>query len=79
MSTEKLLDFKKRIEEAKTQKSEISGQITAIEQQMESKFKVKGLAEAQKKLKVIGKELDEKESRFEKGMAELEQNFPEEV
>ena len=31
MSTEKLLEFKKRIEEAKTQKSEISGQITAIE------------------------------------------------
>ena len=46
---------------------------------MESKFKVKGLAEAQKKLKVIGKELDEKENKFEKGMAELEQNFPKET
>lgn len=71
MSTEKLLKIKSQIDEAKTKQSEIKGQISGVEQQMLSKFDVKELKAAEKKLKNMGIELDKKEKEFEIGMAEL--------
>lgn len=72
MSTEKLLKIKSQIDEAKTKQSEIKGQISGVEQQMLSKFDVKELKAAEKKLKEMGIKLDKKEKEFEVGMADLE-------
>lgn len=77
MSTEKLLKIKAQIDEAKDKKARIQGQISGIEQQMLSKFDVKELKAAEKKLKDMGIELDKKEKKFEVGMSKLEENFPE--
>lgn len=72
MSTEKLLAIKDKIENAKTQRAEIKGQISGIESQMSSKFDVKGLKAAEKKLAIMSSELDQKEKLFDDGMTELE-------
>jgi uncharacterized protein (DUF3084 family) len=76
MSTEKLLKIKEQIDNAKTEKAKISGQISGVEQQMQSKFNIKGVKAAEKKLAAMGSELDSKEKEFDDGMAELERNFP---
>ena len=75
MSTEKLLNIKSQIEKAKTKQSEIKGQISGIESQMLSKFQVKGLKEAEKKLNTMGTELDKKEKEFSDNMQELENAY----
>lgn len=76
MSTEKLLKIKGQIDNAKTEKAKISGQISGVEQQMQSKFNIKGVKAAEKKLAAMGSELDSKEKEFDDDMAELERNFP---
>jgi uncharacterized coiled-coil DUF342 family protein len=72
MSTERLLEIKKQIDEAKSKQSEIIGQIKSVTDQMDQKFEVKTLAKANEKLKEIGNELDSQETEFKKGMEELE-------
>jgi len=72
MSTERLLEIKKQIDEAKSKQSEITGQIKSVTDQMDQKFEVKSLSKANEKLKEIGNELDSQESEFKKGMEELE-------
>lgn len=76
MSTEKLIKIKGKIEEAKVGQAKIDGQISGVEQQMQSKFGVKDIKKAEKKLAAMGTELDSKEKEFDDGMAELERNFP---
>lgn len=75
MSTEKLLFIKSKIDNAKTEKAKISGQISGVEQQMQSKFNIKGVKAAEKKLAAMGSELDSKEKEFDNGMAELEKSY----
>ena len=74
-STERLLEIKKQIDEAKIKQSEITGQIKSITEQMEQKFEVSNLKEAEIKLKEIGKELDKQESEFTEGMEVLENAY----
>ena len=75
MSTERLLEIKKQIDEAKSKQSEIIGQIKSVTDQMDQKFEVKTLAKANEKLKEIGNELDRQETEFKKGMEELENSY----
>jgi len=75
MSTERLLEIKKQIDEAKSKQSEIIGQIKSVTDQMDQKFEVKTLAKANEKLKEIGNELDSQETEFKKGMEELEKAY----
>ena len=75
MSTERLLEIKKQIDEAKSKQSEIIGQIKSVTDQMNQKFEVKTLAKANEKLKEIGNELDSQETEFKKGMEELERSY----
>lgn len=75
MSTEKLLKIKGQIDNAKTEKAKISGQISGVEQQMQSKFNIKGVKAAEKKLAAMGSELDSKEAKFDEGMSELEKSY----
>ena len=75
MSTKRLLEIKNQIDEAKSKQSEITGQIKSTTDQMEQKFDVKTLPQAEKKLKEIGTELDAKESEFKEGLEKLESNY----
>ena len=75
MSTERLLEIKNQIDEAKSKQSEITGQIKSIKEQMKQKFKISDLNEAEKLLEEIGKELDEQEKKFEEGMKDLESAY----
>jgi len=75
MTTQRLLEIKEKIDNAKTQQAEIKGQIRSIEEQMTAKFKVKTTEEANKELKKRAEELDQMEKNFEKGEEELEKAY----
>ena len=75
MTTERLLQIKKQIDDAKTKQSEITGQIKSVTDQMFQKFAVKTLQEAEKKLKAMGDELDKKEAEFSIGLKKLEESY----
>ena len=72
MSTERLLEIKRQIDEAIPKQGEIAGQIKAVESQVNQKFQIKTISEMEKKLKKIGKEIDAKEAEFKTGMESLE-------
>ena len=76
MSTEKLLKIKEEIEKAKSQQSEVRGKRTSTEDQMQTKFGVKTVEKAGQELKTRATKLDQAESEFEGGMAELESTHP---
>ena len=75
MSTERLLQIKEQITEAKAKKSEIKGQITSVEAQAKEKFKVSMPAEGEKKLGEMGEMLDQKEEKFKEKFEELESAY----
>jgi len=74
MSDEKrLLEFKERIESAKTQQAEVKGQIMGIENQMHTQFNVKDIPSAKKKVEKIETKLEALNKQFSEGMQKLEQ------
>ena len=74
-SAERLLEIKFQIEEAKTEQSEITGQIKSITDQMQQGFNIVTLPEAEKELERLGKELDKEETKFKKDQEELENAY----
>ena len=76
MSTERLLEIKEIIDNAKNKKSEVKGQISGIEDQMSAKFNIKTLPEAKKELGKKGDDLDEKEETLRNGEEKLENAYP---
>lgn len=76
MSTERLLEIKSQIAEAKDKKSEVRGQITSVEAQSKERFKVGTPEEAEGKLEKMGEALDKKEEMFKDGMETLEESYP---
>ena len=74
--TERLLQIKKQIDEAIPKQAEITGQIRSEEERIESQFGIKTIPEMEKKLNEIGKDIDNQESEFKKGMEELEAAYP---
>ena len=75
MTTQRLLQIKEKIDNAKTQQAEITGQIRSTEEQMFAKFKVKTAEDASKELKKRAEDLDQMEKEFEMGEAELERAY----
>ncbi len=75
MSTEKLLKIKSQIDEAKNKQAEIRGKKTSTEEQMQAKFGVKTVDDAEQELKKRAQELDTMEGDFEKGMKEVESAY----
>ena len=76
MTTQRLLQIKEKIDNAKTQQAEITGQIRSTEEQMFAKFKVKTTEDASKELKKRAEGLDQMEKEFEVGEQELEDAYP---
>ena len=75
MSTDRLFEIKKQIDEAIPKQSEIAGKIQSEEERIEQEFKVKKIPEMEKKLEDIGKEIDEEEAKFKKEMEKLENAY----
>jgi len=75
MSTKRLMEIKGQIDEAKNKLSEVSGQIKSETDRMEQRFDIGTLKSAEKKLKEIEGDLDEKETEFKKGMSEIEESY----
>ena len=75
MNTERLLKIKSQIDNAKSEQSEVAGQIKSTDDQIERRFDVKGLKKAKKKLNEIGDNLDNKETEFKKESQELEDAY----
>jgi len=75
MSTKRLMEIKGQIDEAKNKLSEVSGQIKSETDRIEQRFDVGTLKDAEKKLKEIGSDLDEKETGFKKGFEKLENSY----
>jgi len=75
MSTDRLFEIKKQIDEAIPKQSEIAGKIQSEEERIEQEFKVKTIPEMEKKLEDIGKEIDEEEAKFKKDMEKLEDAY----
>ena len=75
MTTQRLLQIKEKIDNAKTQQAEVKGQIHSVEEQMSTKFKVKTVDAASKELKKRAGELDQMEKEFETGEVELEKAY----
>lgn len=76
MSTERLLEIKGQIDDAKNKKAGVEGQIEGVEGQAQTKFKVRTLASANEKLKKMGAELDKKETAQVEGEEKLEAAYP---
>lgn len=75
MTTQRLFEIKKKIDEAKIEQSELKGKIGSVEEQMTKKFKVKTVDAVDKELKKRSNELDSMEKSFEEGELELEQAY----
>lgn len=75
MTTQRLLQIKEKIDNAKTQQAEVKGQIHSVEEQMSTKFKVKTAEDANKELKKRTGELDQMEKGFEAGEQKLEDAY----
>ena len=73
-STEKLLNIKKQIDEAKNKQAEIKGKKEAIEKQIKDKFNIE-ITEVQKTLDDMANELDEMEENFKDGLEKLEDAY----
>jgi len=76
MTTQRLLEIKEKIDNAKTQQAEVKGQIRSVEDQMFTKFEVKTEGAANEQLTKRASELDKMEKEFEIGEGEIEDKFP---
>ncbi len=75
MTEKQLLDLKEDVSEAKTKVSELTGQQTALTNQLKTDWNCKTIAEAAKKLKEMDTEIDSIDKKIEKGVQELEEKY----
>jgi uncharacterized protein YgiM (DUF1202 family) len=75
MTTQRLLEIKVQIDDAKGKQAEIRGKRASTEEQMQTKFGIKTVVASEKELKKRASELDQMEGEFEKGMEELENGY----
>ena len=70
--TERLLKLKSKVDEAKAAFNRLEGQLDRLFEELGSEFNCKTAAAANKKLKTIGKQIDEKEQHLGEQMEEIE-------
>jgi len=75
LNEQDLLDLKKDIDEAKTKKSELMGQKNALMSQLKNDWECKTVEDAQKKLKIMGEEIEDIEDKIEKGVTDLQEKY----
>jgi uncharacterized phage infection (PIP) family protein YhgE len=75
MTEQDLLKLKKKIEDAKSSVSELKGQQTATAKQLKDEFKCDTVEAGQEKLKEIDDKIDTINSKLDKGLKELEEEY----
>jgi len=76
MKTEKeLLELKERVDEAKTTVSELTGQQTALMNQLKADWKCNTIAEADAKLEEMRTKIDSLDKKIKAGIQELEEKY----
>ncbi len=75
MTERELLELKKKVDEAKSTVSELTGHKQALMKQLKDDWNCKSAEEAQKKLKSMNKEIEDIESQIEEGVKELEEKY----
>ena len=73
--TDKLMDLKQQIEEAKTSKAQAEGRLQQLKKELLEKFGCKTVKAAQTKLKKMEKEISELTEKLETGIAKLEADY----
>lgn len=73
--SEKLLRMKEKIDKAKADVSRLEGSRDQLYKTLRKDFECKTLKDAEKKVKKIGKELDQKETALAEGVAGLENDY----
>lgn len=75
MTEKQLLDLKKKVDEAKTTVSELTGQRTAQIKQLKDEWKCSSVEEAEKKLEKMSKDITELDQQIEESIEELETKY----
>ena len=73
--TEKLLDLKKDIDNAKTEIAKLEGKKEVIMKDLKDQWKCTTIAQAEKSLKAFTKEADNLNNQIEKSITELEEKY----
>jgi len=74
-NTEKLLQLKQDIDEAKLKAAGLEGQLKGHMKDLKDNWKCTTIAQAEKKVKDLEKEVLELSDKVDKGMAELEERY----
>ena len=75
LTEQDLLDLKKKIDRAKTEVSELTGQRNALMKQLREEYNCKSLEEADKELQRMEREVTKLESQIETGMKDLQEKY----
>lgn len=75
LTEQQLLDLKDDVEEAKVKVSELTGQNTALINQLKTDWGCKTIAEAEAKLKEMDTSIASIDKKIEKGILELEEKY----
>lgn len=75
LNEQQLLDLKEKVEDAKTQVSELNGQQTALMSQLKNDWGCKTIEEANTKLKGMENSISILEKKIERGVKELEEKY----
>lgn len=73
--THELMQMKKKIDEAKAQKSEAEGALKQLHKQLKDGYGCDNLDQAREKLKEMMKETDKMGQQIEKGMEKLREDY----
>lgn len=75
MTEKELLQLKDEIDEAKTKVAELKGQQQMLMNQLLETYGCKTIADAEKKLKLMDKEISTVQNQIDEGIKELEEKY----
>lgn len=75
MTEQELLKLKKKVEEAKTESSELRGQLKTLTSQLKKNFKCDTVKDAEDKMKVLKKDIDKLSEEIDTKIEELETKY----
>jgi hypothetical protein len=75
LTEKQLLELKEDVEDAKQKVAELTGQQTALTNQLKTDWDCKTITEAEKKLKEMDNEIVSIDKKIEKGIIELESKY----
>ncbi len=75
MTEQDLLDLKKKVDEAKSKVSELTGHKAALMRQLEDDWECSTVDEAEKKIRVQSKELDKLDQLIEEKIEKLKTKY----